>query len=422
MVDPSEFQPLQSFESAEYYSDDYQLSDPISWGNIPYCYLPPNSEVFQVNSDSSSFCNSVSDTTSASIPASGACFNGSFQNQFSGVYTGQNAQIESNSNVTSAAIVPSVPAEELYSSYWQEPLPIVHRDPSRAPSIHDCEQWQQEQDCVPMYDIDDDYSPISPVLSPNGVSPTIWPAQQCQEQVTPQYFVPDASPTKRRRVNCRDSATFSLLPFPESSMPVCMMQNSLPPYQDDSPCFYSPDIHPSQSSWNGSSESPMSGESSPYTPIVPGHPLSFQTATNNSGYSSSFPASFRTKRSYSSHPFDRTLNIAPSDNVPGVYFDKRKKGFRVRFQNVYVGWVSLSRYSTFEEAYLVAKKIWDEAVREVTETQDKHAAVNAGITLQIQSRLKTKNPGGRPRTVSKLSPSVDAKIAAVVESAKRHVP
>lgn len=111
---------------------------------------------------------------------------------------------------------------------------------------------------------------------------------------------------------------------------------------------------------------------------------------------------------------------ALNNAVPGVYFDKRKKGFRVRFQNVYVGWVSLSRYNTFEEAYAVAKRIWDEAVREVTQTRDKHAAMNAGIPLQIQSRLKSKNPGGRPRTVSRLPPTLDARIAHAVQTARNY--
>lgn len=104
--------------------------------------------------------------------------------------------------------------------------------------------------------------------------------------------------------------------------------------------------------------------------------------------------------------------------VPGVYFDRRKKGFRIRFQNIYVGWVSLSRYASYEEAYTAAKIIWDNAVREATTHQNKQAALHAGIPLQIQSRLHLRNPGGRPRTVSRLPPMVTAGIDAAVDQVK----
>lgn len=130
------------------------------------------------------------------------------------------------------------------------------------------------------------------------------------------------------------------------------------------------------------------------------------------------PATGREARKRSSAADHHSSKRTGQSDVPGVYFDQRKRGFRVRFQNVYVGWVSLSRYPTYEEAYRVARKIWDDAVREATKHQDKQAAVNAGIPLQIQSRLKPKNPGGRPRTVSRLAPLVDAKISAAVQNAK----
>ncbi|XP_053993648.1 uncharacterized protein LOC128884346 [Hylaeus volcanicus] len=105
--------------------------------------------------------------------------------------------------------------------------------------------------------------------------------------------------------------------------------------------------------------------------------------------------------------------------APGLYFDRRRRGFRIRFQNIYVGWVSLSRYASYEQAYSTAKMIWDNAVREATTHQNRQAALHAGIPLQIQTRLHVRNPGGRPRTVSRLSPLIDAEILVAVNTAKR---
>lgn len=105
--------------------------------------------------------------------------------------------------------------------------------------------------------------------------------------------------------------------------------------------------------------------------------------------------------------------------APGLYFDRRRRGFRIRFQNIYVGWVSLSRYASYEQAYTTAKMIWDNAVYEATAHQNRQAALHAGIPLQIQNRLHVRNPGGRPRTVSRLSPLINAEILVAVNTAKR---
>lgn len=113
-----------------------------------------------------------------------------------------------------------------------------------------------------------------------------------------------------------------------------------------------------------------------------------------------------------------TTSSTRSSCVPGVYFDRRKRGFRIRFQNIYVGWVSLSRYPSYDHAYDAAKAIWNSAVREAMAHRDKQAALHAGIPLQIQSRLHVRNPGGRPRTVSRLSPLINAEIAAAVDTVK----
>lgn len=45
-------------------------------------------------------------------------------------------------------------------------------------------------------------------------------------------------------------------------------------------------------------------------------------------------------------------------SIPGVYFDRRQIGYRVRYHNSYVGWVALSRHSSIKDAYEYAKQLW----------------------------------------------------------------
>ncbi|EZG69117.1 hypothetical protein GNI_059900 [Gregarina niphandrodes] len=97
------------------------------------------------------------------------------------------------------------------------------------------------------------------------------------------------------------------------------------------------------------------------------------------------------------------MSIAESlPALPGLYFDKKQKGFRVRYQNVYVGWVALSRFPSIEEAYCSARDIWENAKAHAEKFQTPQAAVIASLPLQKQARASGKNRGGRPRTVTQL--------------------
>ncbi|KAH8739380.1 hypothetical protein FG386_000352 [Cryptosporidium ryanae] len=59
------------------------------------------------------------------------------------------------------------------------------------------------------------------------------------------------------------------------------------------------------------------------------------------------------------HEVETQAQLMPS--IPGVYFDKKQIGYRVRYHNSYVGWVALSRYSSIKDAYECAKKLWLDA-------------------------------------------------------------
>lgn len=97
------------------------------------------------------------------------------------------------------------------------------------------------------------------------------------------------------------------------------------------------------------------------------------------------------------------MSIAESlPSLPGLYFDKKQKGFRVRYQNVYVGWVALSRFPSIEEAYCSARDIWENAKAHAEKFQTPQAAIIASLPLQKQARASGKNRGGRPRTVTQL--------------------
>eukprot|EP01054_Gregarina_sp_Poly1_P005544 Gregarina_sp_Poly_1__5543@NODE_2927_length_1540_cov_243_030550_g1846_i0_p1_GENE_NODE_2927_length_1540_cov_243_030550_g1846_i0NODE_2927_length_1540_cov_243_030550_g1846_i0_p1_ORF_typecomplete_len270_score21_80_NODE_2927_length_1540_cov_243_030550_g1846_i043852 len=97
------------------------------------------------------------------------------------------------------------------------------------------------------------------------------------------------------------------------------------------------------------------------------------------------------------------MNIAESlPALPGLYFDKKQKGFRVRYQNVYVGWVALSRFPSIEEAYISARDIWENAKQHAEKFNTPHAAVMASLPLQKEAQAAGKNRGGRPRTVTQL--------------------
>lgn len=309
---------------------------------------------------------------------------------------------------------------------WHDPSSIAHPCTSTI-QVHEI-PLNQEFDYIPISDltIENDSYPPSPCLSPTKTYPTF----QKRFLNYSNNNVSEILPIKRR---CAKNMlpSFALLHSPEALNYDNVTTNTCQGYQPyrytASPSFQSQRAEQSDVFLisNDTCNSPTT------LAIVPGRPnIVHRTQTTTSTENGLIrPSRFRRKRrrlrdalhqsSFHKWHSDNKNNKCV-ENVPGVYFDRRKKGFRVRFQNVYVGWVSLSRYPTYEDAYFVAKKIWDDAVREVVESQDKHAAINAGISLQIQSRLKSKNPGGRPRTVSKLSPSVDAKIAAVVESAKHN--
>lgn len=100
------------------------------------------------------------------------------------------------------------------------------------------------------------------------------------------------------------------------------------------------------------------------------------------------------------------MSIAESlPALPGLYFDKKQKGFRVRYQNVYVGWVALSRFPSIEEAYCSARDIWENAKAHAEKFQTPHAAVMASLPLQKEAQASGKNRGGRPRTVTQLPPN-----------------
>eukprot|EP01056_Protomagalhaensia_sp_Gyna25_P001177 Protomagalhaensia_sp_Gyna_25__1176@NODE_157_length_4767_cov_207_169628_g122_i0_p1_GENE_NODE_157_length_4767_cov_207_169628_g122_i0NODE_157_length_4767_cov_207_169628_g122_i0_p1_ORF_typecomplete_len454_score37_00_NODE_157_length_4767_cov_207_169628_g122_i020913452 len=97
------------------------------------------------------------------------------------------------------------------------------------------------------------------------------------------------------------------------------------------------------------------------------------------------------------------MSIAESlPALPGLYFDKKQKGFRVRYQNVYVGWVALSRFPSIEEAYISARDIWENAKQHAEKFNTPHAAVMASLPLQKEAQAGGKNRGGRPRTVTQL--------------------
>ncbi|EEA06227.1 uncharacterized protein CMU_007160 [Cryptosporidium muris RN66] len=55
--------------------------------------------------------------------------------------------------------------------------------------------------------------------------------------------------------------------------------------------------------------------------------------------------------------------------IPGIYFDKRQIGYRVRYHNTYVGWVALSRHNSIKEAYEYAKQLWTKARTKGNEDQ-----------------------------------------------------
>ncbi|KAH8584324.1 uncharacterized protein ELE39_002418 [Cryptosporidium sp. chipmunk genotype I] len=56
------------------------------------------------------------------------------------------------------------------------------------------------------------------------------------------------------------------------------------------------------------------------------------------------------------HEVETQAQLMPS--IPGVYFDRRQIGYRVRYHNSYVGWVALSRHSSIKDAYEYAKQLW----------------------------------------------------------------
>eukprot|EP01053_Blabericola_migrator_P013474 Blabericola_migrator_1__13473@NODE_975_length_5850_cov_137_254885_g662_i1_p1_GENE_NODE_975_length_5850_cov_137_254885_g662_i1NODE_975_length_5850_cov_137_254885_g662_i1_p1_ORF_typecomplete_len678_score78_57_NODE_975_length_5850_cov_137_254885_g662_i126634696 len=124
---------------------------------------------------------------------------------------------------------------------------------------------------------------------------------------------------------------------------------------------------------------------------------------NNKSYSSSLSKFTLQDESGKRKIRGDIMNIAESlPALPGLYFDKKQKGFRVRYQNVYVGWVALSRFPSIEEAYISAREIWENAKQHAEKFNTPHAAVMASLPLQKEAQAAGKNRGGRPRTVTQL--------------------
>eukprot|EP01055_Gregarina_sp_Pseudo9_P005800 Gregarina_sp_Pseudo_9__5799@NODE_874_length_2113_cov_23_919961_g822_i0_p1_GENE_NODE_874_length_2113_cov_23_919961_g822_i0NODE_874_length_2113_cov_23_919961_g822_i0_p1_ORF_typecomplete_len656_score52_71gerPA/PF10676_9/2_1e02gerPA/PF10676_9/17_NODE_874_length_2113_cov_23_919961_g822_i0402007 len=124
---------------------------------------------------------------------------------------------------------------------------------------------------------------------------------------------------------------------------------------------------------------------------------------NNKSYSSSLSKFTLQDESGKRKIRGDIMSIAESlPALPGLYFDKKQKGFRVRYQNVYVGWVALSRFPSIEEAYISARDIWENAKQHAEKFNTPHAAVMASLPLQKEAQAAGKNRGGRPRTVTQL--------------------
>lgn len=85
------------------------------------------------------------------------------------------------------------------------------------------------------------------------------------------------------------------------------------------------------------------------------HPQGYQHQIRSSGLDK-FTAVDRNGKRSILHEVETQAQLMPS--IPGVYFDRRQIGYRVRYHNSYVGWVALSRHSSIKDAYEYAKQLW----------------------------------------------------------------
>ncbi|KAK6588022.1 hypothetical protein RS030_71082 [Cryptosporidium xiaoi] len=84
----------------------------------------------------------------------------------------------------------------------------------------------------------------------------------------------------------------------------------------------------------------------------------YHTQMRSSGLDKFTVVDVNGKRSISQE-VENQAQLMPS--IPGIYFDKKQIGYRVRYHNSYIGWVALSRYSSIKDAYEYAKKLWLDA-------------------------------------------------------------
>ncbi|KAJ1613030.1 hypothetical protein OJ253_342 [Cryptosporidium canis] len=120
------------------------------------------------------------------------------------------------------------------------------------------------------------------------------------------------------------------------------------------------------------------------------HPQSYQHQIRSSGLDK-FTAVDRNGKRSILHEVETQAQLMPS--IPGVYFDRRQIGYRVRYHNSYVGWVALSRHSSIKDAYEYAKQLWLKARNKSNMDQYQGEQMEVGA----ENSLGNRNIGVRKR-------------------------